>query len=384
MTKFEFNKGLTHKPRLIVEHIRSYIDQKKLSPGDRLPSERELSEKFKISHTTVRSGLTALVKEGVIERRVGQGSFVANPRMEETAKASPPCMIAMVNPGAQISSPTIGCRILGIRQVFSQDDFSLDVLGYAPGTPAQAMLPTLLNHRVSGLLYQGFMDPKSAACLRQAGISFVSLGVDCQDDDVPQISFDYEGLYNRLVHEAYRLGHRRLVACLWADHPDTIKRLQGRDRCVGAYQRACRQFDLIDSVDHVIHLPLIPSLDPALVDARPILKLAPLATCYVVTDEIMAAALMRDAQAMGLSIPEDISVVALTSFPQQSSPVPLTASDAVISDQTRYRMAALMLRDLMAGRPVEPVKKTFQPEVVYRRSLGTAPSVPVAAGGLRV
>jgi len=49
-----------------------------LQPGDKLPSERELSKTFGLNHRTIRKGLALLEEENTITRRVGAGTFVHN------------------------------------------------------------------------------------------------------------------------------------------------------------------------------------------------------------------------------------------------------------------------------------------------------------------
>lgn len=56
-------------------------------PGDRLPSETELSEEFDVNRLTVRRALNELNQRGLIETVHGKGSFVASPRVRYNVSA---------------------------------------------------------------------------------------------------------------------------------------------------------------------------------------------------------------------------------------------------------------------------------------------------------
>jgi DNA-binding FadR family transcriptional regulator len=66
---------------LIVDQVRSLIHEGKLTPGDRLPPEREMCERFGVSRVTVREALRVLEASGLVEIRVGAhgGAFVTKP-----------------------------------------------------------------------------------------------------------------------------------------------------------------------------------------------------------------------------------------------------------------------------------------------------------------
>lgn len=64
----------------IVSKIRVMIDEDGLKPGDKLPSERELSERLGVGRSSVREALRALELLGLIETRRGEGTFLRDAR----------------------------------------------------------------------------------------------------------------------------------------------------------------------------------------------------------------------------------------------------------------------------------------------------------------
>ncbi len=53
-----------------------------LSPGDAMPSERELMQRFDVSRATVRRAIDQLVNDGIVVRTPGKGTYVAPDRVE--------------------------------------------------------------------------------------------------------------------------------------------------------------------------------------------------------------------------------------------------------------------------------------------------------------
>lgn len=65
--------------------IRSKIQSGEWKVGNRIPSERSLTETLNVSRSTVRQGIENLVKEGVLRREQGRGTFVAPPKFKQGA-----------------------------------------------------------------------------------------------------------------------------------------------------------------------------------------------------------------------------------------------------------------------------------------------------------
>jgi GntR family transcriptional regulator len=68
----------------LYEILRRDILGDKWQPGDMLPPESELIDRYEVSRTTVRQVLDILVNESLIYRQRGRGTFVAHPTVEQS------------------------------------------------------------------------------------------------------------------------------------------------------------------------------------------------------------------------------------------------------------------------------------------------------------
>ena len=62
----------------IVQQIEESILKGTLKPGDQLPAERELAQRFGVSRTAVREAVKALREKGLVEAYCGRGTFITN------------------------------------------------------------------------------------------------------------------------------------------------------------------------------------------------------------------------------------------------------------------------------------------------------------------
>lgn len=76
------------RPRLyevIVEQLCTYISDNEMTPGDRLPAERELAAKLSVSRASLSQALVALEVQGVLAVRHGDGAILVRRPTEERA-----------------------------------------------------------------------------------------------------------------------------------------------------------------------------------------------------------------------------------------------------------------------------------------------------------
>lgn len=67
----------------VKELIRREVESGRWQVDERIPSERELCEMYKLSRTTVRQAIGDAVNEGLLYRIQGKGTFVAKPKIDQ-------------------------------------------------------------------------------------------------------------------------------------------------------------------------------------------------------------------------------------------------------------------------------------------------------------
>jgi len=71
-------RGASPSTDHVISHVRDLIGGGHLRAGDRLPPERELARKLKISRSSLRAGIGFLSAMGVLKSRHGAGTFVSS------------------------------------------------------------------------------------------------------------------------------------------------------------------------------------------------------------------------------------------------------------------------------------------------------------------
>jgi DNA-binding FadR family transcriptional regulator len=106
--------------RQIADQIRSLIVAGEAAPGERLPAERELARRLRVSRPSLREALIALEVEGLLDVRVGSGIYVAQPGRRR--------------PGAEIGSASGPFEVIRARRMIEGE---CAALAAKHGTAAQ-------------------------------------------------------------------------------------------------------------------------------------------------------------------------------------------------------------------------------------------------------
>ena len=92
----------------IAARMIAQIHAGTLRPGDRLPPERALAEEYGVSRTAIREALRSMEMMGCVESRVGEGTFIKSPSLQNIV--DPFSMVLTQN--RQLGSELIEVRLI--------------------------------------------------------------------------------------------------------------------------------------------------------------------------------------------------------------------------------------------------------------------------------
>ena len=208
------------KYETVVFWVLDEIESGNLSYGDRLPSEKDLMEKFQVSRQTIRRALEVLAEKGTVEGRRGSGTYVAvNRRRRERREIRIAVMPTYVD---TYIFPSI---IRGIESVFSREGCTLQLSVTNNTVERERMfLKEFLNTQsVDGVIAEtvksGLPSPNLELydSLEKSGIPVLFINSFYSELNIPHISLnDRKAGYVATKH-LLDCGHTRVGGIFKAD-----------------------------------------------------------------------------------------------------------------------------------------------------------------------
>jgi len=143
----ELSKPLYNQIR---EYIAELILSGKLAPDAKIQSEREFSEDLGVSRMTVRRAITELVNEGLLERRHGSGTYVAQPKVTYEAREMVNYIQAMKARNIATASQLLEFEAMAASRRIAE------LFGIQIGSPLYYVSVLRFANRVPVILERGF------------------------------------------------------------------------------------------------------------------------------------------------------------------------------------------------------------------------------------
>lgn len=200
------------------DQLVQYLRDESASPGAPLPSIRQLVELTGLSHVTVCRALTDLQREGWIEQRVGEGTFVG-PRVEtpvlprrQTRAGTPLTRLAVMSRrGLSVRFWFLHELLDGIESDATKRHVAVELLTHNHAEPGNTRR-RLANSRPD-VLVSVIPDPEQIRMIGEAerlGIPCLAVGMRCPDIRLPTIHEDSAQGAGLAVEHLLANGHRRI------------------------------------------------------------------------------------------------------------------------------------------------------------------------------
>lgn len=350
------------KFRRLATQLRAEIRSGVWASGAKLPTEQELSHTREVSLTTVRRAVDELVEEGLVIRRQGAGTFVAE---HTPAVRGGAALVGVVVPDTTLYYPKV---LEGIEEALAAAGARL-MLACSHYQPAEeeAALKRMLDSGVDGLLVVptliGRVDP-AAVVDRLTGLPvpvvLIERGLDGADDPSEHVRTDHEAGGYAAVRHLAALGHTRLALLTRSGNPTSAPVGQGFAAAVTDLGlRAAEPFSAPQR-----------EWNPRVADEQVRRVIAGGSTAVVCFGDREATLMVSAARRAGLAVPGDLAIVAYDDEIADLAEVPLTAVSPPKRHLGRHAAELLLRRLREPDLPMHRVR--LRPGIVVRRSCGAS------------
>jgi GntR family transcriptional regulator of arabinose operon len=340
-----------------------------MNEGDRLSSERQLSEYFKVDRVTIRRAMLDLSKEGFIVKHRGKGTFIAKKKVVEGKPAAGRKTIAIVIPDVEIVSHAQilkglereaakqECKIL-IQSARLDADFERQLLADLISEDVDGVITIPIFGNVFDAAYQ-----ETICKLISSGKKVVLMEQYVAGLDVSVVMVDKVKMGYMATEHLIMLGHRKIA--FFSTHTfDTA----GNDAFRG-YCQALEYYGVDFNEKLVFDYPVQECAKPAYAASCALLKENPKACSAIATPQFsMTYGIYKTLKELGLE--RQIELVGT-----DAAQNPLLAHITHIAQPT-YEMGEAGLR-LMLGIDSEtnPLKRhiLLSPKLVMGSKVGMSP-----------
>jgi GntR family transcriptional regulator of arabinose operon len=356
------------KYRQVYEDLLSAIKSGIFQPGDRLPSEAELGERYGTSRITVAKAVNELHQQGLVTRRAGSGTRVTSPEpsagygfgllipdLGRTEIFEPICHGMMKSPFSKPHSLLWGHSVADTSQQEQE---------------AEQLCHQYISQKVSGIFFapleltpsKDAVNNRIVAALDRAGIPIVLLD-RCYAPYGKRSKYDLVGIDNRqagflITQHLLQHGAKRVA---FVAKPHSAATVTAR---IAGYREALYSHGISLNEDLVCRGE---PEDPAFIN-RVLTGCQP--DGIVCANDFIAARVMTALAMKGVHVPADVRMVGIDDVKYASLlPVPLTTQHQNCADIGAMAMVTMLQRLQNPNFPTRDI--LLQTHTVVRKSCGS-------------
>lgn len=339
------------KYQVILDDLKQGITAGTFVPGQYLPSQNELMERYGVATGTVRQALMILSSEGWVRPEKGRGVFV-QPEESRQATQSLPTGMRMRNVGFAVFGdfseyePELQVVLHGATAALQDSEFHLSYRIFPRDEQLLSRLSAYLED-LSSLIITRDVTPEVAEVVRDSGVKTVFLdfrspGTGEHDGfNLVCCEADYSG--HLAAHMLAAGGHRKLAV-----YSPLLESSEYVAASLAGMGRACREYEMPEprvwfatdreKEEWMIH---------ELIEDRE-------TTGVIVFNDQPACRLIRDLRQNGIRVPQDKSVISIGGLPREQLSEPHLAR----VNRQYHRLGVEAARAAIGNR-TELVQKSF-------------------------
>lgn len=310
------------KYQRIIDWVKENINNGTFRYGDKLMSEKELSEKFELSRQTVRHATGELVDQNILTRVKGSGTFIGKPCQEKKREVYKSVAVISTFYESYIFPQTLK----GIEHVLAKNGYSMQVsfTDNHIGREARILQSILEKDNIDGLI----IEPAKSALpnpnlhyyksILQKNIPILSFNAGYPNLDIPCVRIDDRKIGKKATELLLHAGHKKIGAIFKSDDGQGALRYEG-------YLHAMMEAGCKTDQDQVVWIDTPMMLDFEKIENYVFERLQGCTAVLAYNDQV-ALRMVELALKKGLRVPEDLSVIGIDdSSLAGMSHVPLTS-----------------------------------------------------------
>lgn len=366
----------------IQDYIREMIAEQGMEAGERIPTEKELMDRFQVSKITVANALTGLANEQIITRVPGKGSFVADRGQKlrapsfaefgsgpEGGDRAHTGMIGLVMPSID---DYFAIRLVeGIRTTLDEAGYrSMIILTGSKLDKEKEAIKELKSLGAEGLLIFPVDEEKyneEILSMKLVHFPFVLMDRHLPGVETHFIASDGKKGVRLAVDHLWELGHREIAIC--TDSP--LQTVTVQERIEGYIAALKDKGALINPAHMITGFERADSLKEA--EDHPLFRYIRnrMATAYITLNGRLGVHIYQLARRAGLDVPADVSIVSF------DDPTSIVEDFSIFTHINQFEKemgvkAAVKLLEVIRGeRSAQAYDKTLiEPQLVIRQTSG--------------
>ncbi len=253
--------------KYLYEGVKQGVKEqiKQMKHGDRLPSERELSDVYKVDRITIRRALKDLEREGYVIKKRGAGNFVNDKNVDEENKVS--LLMPTFN---TVEHSSI---YKSIRKYIDEKDITIELFDcFLNKEQENAYLDYLERCKVNKIIVYPFFKDAVTKSYAQKLSAIVNKGkrLVVIDQFVPGVDADF------VLFDKYKICYKMFEYLIGKGHRSIFFFNTAKDNtgevAKKAYERILHDYDIDKNELLYAEIPIKNSLEPAKKKMRELIK----------------------------------------------------------------------------------------------------------------